>query len=158
MMFLKLLELRQGKVLVLFVSSYLLLIGFVSFSILLNDFMIKKNYFSYIDKRFKDLNAYLKPNEYIDYFNIGNCPGLGFNRNLSFLIHQYRQTTFLLEKLEQREIFGPSYIKELNSKRVRIIIGSPDGIGDNIYPETKKYIFKNYKYYNCIWERVTPFR
>jgi len=158
MMFLKLLELRQGKVLVLFVSSYLLLIGFVSFSILLNDFMIKKNYFSYIDKRFKDLNAYLKPNEYIDYFNIGNCPGLGFNRNLSFLIHKYRQTTFLLEKLEQREIFGPSYIKELNSKRVRIIIGSPDGIGDNIYPETKKYIFKNYKYYNCIWERVTPFR
>jgi hypothetical protein len=62
------------------------------------------------------------------------------------------------EDLEQKEIFGASYINRLNSKKVKIIIGTPKGIYDIPYAETRDYILKNYKHYGCVWERFTPFR
>jgi Dolichyl-phosphate-mannose-protein mannosyltransferase len=115
------------------------------------------DYFNMVQKRFTDINKFLRPGEYTDYYVSGNCPGFGFNPNLSHLLHKFSQTIFLVEKIEKKEIYSASYIKNLNDKKVRLLIGTPDGVSSTQYVEVRNYIFKNYKYYNCIWERITPF-
>jgi|GEM_PF-6598751 len=131
--------------------------SFHSYAKLLNDWNIQDGYFTRIDERFKDINKFLRPGEYVDYFLLGNCPGFGFTRNLSFMLHKYDQSIYLEESIRDREVYSNSYIKELNKKRIRLIIGKPRGVSSTPYIATRDYIFNNYKYYDCIWERVTPF-
>jgi hypothetical protein len=132
-------------------------ISFIYYAKLLNDWNIRKTYFALVDLRFKDINKYIKPGEYTDYFLNKNCPGYGFTRNLSYLMQKFDQTIYLWEQIEGKEIYGKNYIEELNRKRVRLLIGTPVGVASTQHEITIKYIYTNYKYYNCIWERVTPF-
>lgn len=131
--------------------------SFTSYAKLINDWNIQDVYFTKLDERFKDINNFLKPGEYVDYFVSGNCPGFGFHRNLSFMLHKYDQSIYLEEDIRNREVYSGSYIKALNKNRVRLIIGKPWGVSSTQYIATRDYIYKNYKYYDCIWERVTPF-
>lgn len=113
-------------------------------------------YLDVFQKRFLAISSY--PTEYIDYYTIDNCPGFGFSKNASFLFFKYKKSMLTLEEIEKKELFGKSYLDLLENKKVRLIIGTPSGIKENPYLITRKYIFDNYKYYDCIWERVTPFR
>ncbi len=117
---------------------------------------MKWQYFIRTDTRFKDINNFLRPGEYIDYY-AGNCAGLGFVRNLSHFILKDRENIFMWESIEKKEVYNRYHISELNRKKVRLIIGTPIKIFRTPHQDVKNYIFKNYKYYDCIWERVTPF-
>jgi hypothetical protein len=134
------------------------LLTFSSFAKLLNNHDVKLNYFQTVDQRFKDISKFVKPGEYTDYFIPDNCPGHGFTRNLSYLIQKYHQTIYLWERIEKQELYGRHYIEELNNKKVRLIIASRRGIYSTQHFEAAEYIANNYKYYDCIWERVTPFQ
>ncbi len=112
-------------------------------------------YLDVFQKRFLAVSSY--PTEYIDYYTADNCPGFGFSKNVSFLFFKYKKAMITMEEIEKKEIYGQSYIDLLESKKVKLIISTPKGINENPYLITRQYIFDNYKYYGCIWERVTPF-
>lgn len=131
--------------------------SFYSYAKLINNWSIRDKYFVKVNQRFTDINIFLRPGEYVDYFVSGNCPGFGFHRNLSFMIHKFNKSISLEESIRDKEVYSRSYIKELNKKRVRLIIGKRGGISSTQYIATRDYIMQNYKYYDCIWERVTPF-
>lgn len=135
--------------------------GFLSFDLIKKSREEKSShnfYLRILQQRFVDINSFLNDDEYLDYYTIDNCPGFGFWRNSEVLFFKYKNSMLAFEDLEQKEIFGTSYINRLNSKKVRIIIGTPKGIDEIPYTETRDYILKNYKHYGCIWERITPFR
>jgi len=132
-------------------------LSFCSYAKLLNDWRIVDHYFRQFDSRTKKIYSYLGSSGYLDYYGIDSCPGFGFNRNSNFLIHKYRQSIYSMEKIEQKEIFGRTYINELNNKKVKLIIATRKGILSNHHYSTVKYIFDNYKYVNCLWIRTTPF-
>lgn len=135
--------------------------GFLGFDLINKSREEKSAHNFYLDifqQRFLDINNFLKDDEYLDYYTLDNCPGFGFRKNSEVLFFKYKNSMLAFEDLEQKEIFGASYINRLNSKKVKIIIGTPKGIYDIPYAETRDYILKNYKHYGCVWERVTPFR
>jgi hypothetical protein len=114
-----------------------------------------KLYLDVFQKRFLAIKNY--PSEYIDYYTLDNCPGFGFSKNASFLFFKYKKSMLVMEEIEKKELFGASYIDLLENKKVKLIIGTPAGINENHHLVAREYIFKNYKYHGCIWERLTPF-
>ena len=151
---------KSRKIFILAIVIILGLMTFATYEKFSFTESLKSNHQEYLtvsQKRFLDINRYLNKNEYLDYYTVDNCPGFGFRKDSEHLFFKYRNSMLSLEELEQKEIFGASYIDRLESKKVRVIIGTPEGIRQNPHLIAQDYIFKNYKYYNCIWERVTPF-
>jgi hypothetical protein len=137
------------SILILFISAF--------FQLFCKNFTEPDPYFSKIQTRFVYVRHSLAPGEHVESFCPGNCSGLGFTPHAGKAIQKDRALMDSLEKAYNKKLFSDDYIKLLNNKKVRLIISTQRNPYEFEHEATIKYIKKNYKPYDCIWERITPF-
>jgi len=123
----------------------------------INLFKPKDLYFQEVEQRFRDIQNTLKPGEHIESYAPHKCAGLGFTPHAGSGIQKDRRNMDVLEKAYNKDMYSEEYIKLLNNKKVRLIISSKKNPQNFRYLPTIQYLQKNYKPYDCIWERITPF-
>lgn len=148
-------EKKHQKKLFVFLLIILYICAFGKFAF--KFFRKQDQYFLETQKRFADIKIALGAGEYIESFCPRDCSGLGFTPHAGKAIQKDRALMVALEKSYNKKLFGDEYIKLLNNKKVRFIISKDNHPFEFEHEATIKYIKKNYKPYDCIWERITPF-
>jgi 4-amino-4-deoxy-L-arabinose transferase-like glycosyltransferase len=82
------------------------------------------------------------------------CPGFVYREVLQYHWLTDPTTGIAVERVSGANPFGARLVDLLEARRVRFIVGRDDGVLDDLPAATSRYVRENYRYSDCLWERL----
>ncbi len=82
-----------------------------------------------------------------------DCPGYAFRSPLQYYWLVDPGVGRVVQYFSGKDPFGAAFVRNLEERRVRLIVGRDSGPFENLAPETRRYIREGFSYEGCFWRR-----